>query len=473
MTVAENAESLPLPAMPPRPARPLSTWQLLRVGFSNTLAACDEEMFEELFVERRYAWGRMFVINDPDGIKRVLQDNVDNYPRIDPIRRVFGFGSGSGMLCAEGEVWRRHRRILNSTLDRRAVLADVPSLVALAEELARRLDELPNGEALNIGEMFTHFQTRATGQVFAGDDRAIDPMVLRMGHYPGEYGLFDFLTMPRWLRFIDRFRKSRREANALHPLLARMLSERREPGYRGPQDLLWRLANARDRQTGESLSIAELEDEVLTLGSTSVTSLQAYSWIWYLLALHPWAEARVKAELDAVLGDGPPQADDLGRLVYLRKVVDEAMRLYPPLPVMLRAAASDDVVCGRRIPRKSVVAVIPWVVHRHRKLWDDPDRFDPERFTPEAVAARSRYAYLPFSVGPHVCIGATLAMSEILITFAVLARRFRFRLVPDQRIEPIAWTSLRPGRGIRMRVEKRSRSGIGRENSADTAAAAG
>src|SRR2546430_403409 len=103
-------------------------------------------------------------------------------------------------------------------------------------------------------------------------------------------------TMPRWLRFIDRFRKSRREAKALHPLLARMLAERREPGYRGPQDLLWRLANARDRQTGESLSIAELEDEVLTLGSTSVTSLQAYSWIWYLLALHPWAEARVEAD---------------------------------------------------------------------------------------------------------------------------------------------------------------------------------
>src|SRR5437868_3368826 len=360
MTIAEMVESAPALAMPPRPARPLSTLQMMRVGFSNTLAACDEELFDELFVERRYVWGRLFVVSDPDGIKRVLQDNVDNYPRIDPIRRVFAFGSGSGMLCAEGEVWRRHRRILNSTLDRRAVVADVPGLVALAEELARRLDELPGGEALNIGEMFTHFQTRATGQVFAGDNRAIDPMVLRMGHYPGEYGLFDFLTMPRWLRFIDRFRKSRREAKVLHPLLARILAERRAPGYR-----------------------------------------------------------------------------------------------------------------GRRIPRKSVVAVIPWVVHRHRKLWDDPDRFDPERFTPEAVAARSRYAYLPFSVGPHVCIGATLAMSEILITFAVLARRFRFRLVPDQRIEPIAWTSLRPGRGIHMRVEKRSRSGAARENSADAAAAAG
>src|SRR5438094_4198602 len=159
--------------------------------------------------------------------------------------------------------------------------------MAGGEQLVLLLAEMPRVQALNMGEMFNHLQTLATGTVFAGKDRAIDPMVLRMGHYPGKYGLFDFLTMPRWLRFIDRFRKSRREAKALHPLLARMLAERREPGYRGPQDLLWRLANARDRQTGESLGIAELEDEVLTLGSTSVTSLQAYSWIWYLLALHP------------------------------------------------------------------------------------------------------------------------------------------------------------------------------------------
>ena len=455
MTSAARGARGPELAMPPRPAHPLSTLQLLRTGFSNTLAACDEELFDELIVERRYVWGRMFVISDPDGIKRVLQDNVDNYPRIEPIRRVFAFGSGSGMLCAEGEVWRRHRRLLNPTLDRRAVVADVPGLVRLTEELAGLLGELPPGHSFNMGETFTHLLTRSTGQVFAGGDHAIDPMVDRMGHYPGEYGLFDFLTMPRWLRFLDRFRKSRAEAKALHPLLARMIAERRSSDYSGGNDLLWRIANARDRQTGEGLSIAEAEDEALTLGSTSVTSLQVYSWLWYLLALHPWAEERVEAELDAVLGDRSPTADDLPLLVYVRKVIDEAMRLYPPLPVMPRIAAADDLVCGRRVPRKSVVVVMPWVVHRHRKLWDNPDVFDPERFAPDEVAARSRYAYLPFSVGPHVCIGATLAIIEILITVAVLARRFRFRLVPGQRIEPIAWTSLRPGRGIRMTIEPR------------------
>src|SRR6185437_6438244 len=118
------------------------------------------------------------------------------------------------------------------------------------------------------------------------------------------------------------------------------------------------------------------------------------------------------------------------RLSYLRKLVDEAMRLYPPLPIMIRRALSDDTVCGHAIPRRSYVAVMPWVVHRHRRLWDDPDRFDPERFAPAPVAARSRYAYLPFSVGPHICIGATLAIIEMLASRAALAQRFRFRPAP-------------------------------------------
>jgi cytochrome P450 len=306
-----------------------------------------------------------------------------------------------------------------------------------------------------MGEVFSHLLTRSTGLVFAGDDRSIDPLADRMGHYPGEYGLFDFLPLPRWLRLFDGNRKSRREAQLLHPLLERLLGVRRSADYRGGKNLLWRLAMARDRHSGEELSLAELEDEVLTLGSTAVTSLQVYSWLWYLLALHPGVAARLEAEIDSVLGARPPDAEDLGRLVYTRQVIDEAMRLYPPLPVMPRIAAAADVVCGRPIPRKSIVLVMPWVVHRHRKLWREPDRFDPERFAAEQAAARSRYAYLPFSVGPHVCSGATLAIIEILITVAVLARRFRFQLVPGQRVEPVAWTSLRPRRGIMMTIEPR------------------
>src|SRR5579871_2698489 len=172
MAVEAGAQAPPL-ALPPRPRRPLSSWGLLRTGLVNTLAACDEELFDELIVERRYVWGRMVAVSDPDGIKRVMQDNVDNYPRIGPIRRVFAFASGTGMLSAEGEVWRRHRRALNPTLDPRAVAADVPVIAELAGTLCDLLAKVPRGEAINIGETFAHLVTAATGRVFAAAEREI------------------------------------------------------------------------------------------------------------------------------------------------------------------------------------------------------------------------------------------------------------------------------------------------------------
>ena len=174
------------------------------------------------------------------------------------------------------------------------------------------------------------------------------------------------------------------------------------------------MAHTPDRQTGETLTTAEIRDEILTLSATSATPLRAMTWLWYLLALHPWAEEQLVAELDDMLGGRTPTPDDLPNLSYMRRLVDEAMRLYPPLPLTLRTAVADDTVCGRLVPRGSVVAVMPWVVHRHRKLWPDPDRFDPDRFAPERARERPRYSYIPFGVGPHVCPGAALSMNEIL-----------------------------------------------------------
>ena len=179
-------------------------------------------------------------------------------------------------------------------------------------------------------------------------------------------------------------------------------------------------------------------------------------WIWYLLATHPEAERKLHAELDRAIGDRGPDVGDLAKLTWLRQVVDETMRLYPPLPIMMmRRAAAADTVCGRHIPKGAIVAILPWVVHRHRKLWHDPDRFDPGRFAPEQPAARSRYAYLPFAVGPHVCVGASMAMLQLTIAVAVLARHFRFRLVPGRTVEPTAWTNIRPRNGIWMTLEPR------------------
>jgi cytochrome P450 len=454
--IASRPGLAPLPAMPPRPARPLSTLRLLRVAQANSLAACDEELFDELFVERRLLGQRIVVVSDPNGIRRILQDNYDNYPRLTWVRRMFEFAAGSGMLHAEGAPWRRHRRLINPTLDYRALLPDGPMLIELAEEMARYLAAIPAGQGVDLHEAFRHLITLSAGHVFAGADRAIDPMIDRMGQFPGPYGALDLLPTPSWLRFLDRYRKTRIEAARFAPLLDRLIAERRSETYVGRRDLLWRLVNLGDRDSGEGLSRAELHDEILTLGATSATSLRPLPWLWYLLATHPGAEQRLHAELDEVLGEGRPEVEGLARLPYLRQVLDETMRLYPPLPIlMMRRAAQDDTVCGRYIRRGSVVAILPWVVHRHRKLWRDPDRFDPDRFAPAETASRSRYAYLPFALGPHVCVGASMAMLQLTVAVAVLARHFRFRLVPGRAVEPTAWTNIRPKGGLWMTLEPR------------------
>ena len=458
MTVAEDVEPRPLLPLPPRSARPLSTWQLWQAVRSNSLLAWDEQMFDELIVERSFFWGRLVAISDPDGVRRVLQDNYDNYPRLASIRRMFEFGAGTGIFCVEGDAWRRHRRLLNRTLDARALSDDLPLLVEITAEMVRHVAALPAGEAIDVGEALSHLVKVSTRLVFATDDRDIEPMLDTVAHYPLEPSLLHFAPLPKWLPFAGRYRASRALAESFRPMLDRLIQKRRAADYGGRRDLIWRLVHARERADGQDdgLNDAELRDEIITLAATTYTILRPLTWVWYLLALHPWAERRLHAEIDEVLGDRSPSAQDLSRLVYVRQVLDETMRLYPPLPVLiLRTATADDIVCGRRIARKSTVAIMPWVLHRHRKLWPDPDRFDPERFNPENAAARSRYAYLPFGIGPHICIGAQLATTQMVLAVAMLAQRFRFRLVPGQRIEPTAWINLRPSGAIRVMIEPR------------------
>jgi cytochrome P450 len=446
------AEAVPILAMPPRPARPLSNWQLLRVGLTNTVAACDEQLFEEPIVERGFLGRRAFVISDPDGVRRVLQDNCDNYPRLEQSRRVFRFAAGTGMLCAEGEVWRRHRRLINPILDYRAVQADVPALTGFAEDAAQFLASMPPGAEIDIGDAAARFIAAATNYLFAGPDRRIEPFVRTMAKYPGSFSLLDVLPIPA---AVARLLGLRNEGQRFEPLLLELIAERRAADYTGSKDLLWRLVQAQDRASGDRLGDAELCDEALTLANTAVTPLRVLNWIWYLLALHPAVERRLHAELDAVLSGRSPDFDDFPALPYLRQVIDETMRLYPPLPVMMRTVAADDVVCGRPIPRRSIVTIAPWIIHRHRRLWDEPDRFDPDRFSPENARSRSRYAYIPFSIGPHICTGAPLSIVQMTILVAIWAQRFRFHLVPGHPVEPIGWTSLRPAHGIKVTVEAR------------------
>lgn len=439
--------------MPPVPARPLSTWQIIRSRGTNSLALCDEALFDELFVERRFLWRKFFVISDPDGIRRVLIDNADGYRMQRFKRRQLGPGMPTGILHTNGEIWRRHRALLGPALDYRATAPDVPMTIRWTEELAQHLAALPPGREIDLGHAVSTLIEVATAEFFAADAPEIRPMLFRMAKFPGRRRVGDYLPIPDPLRL--RTYQLRAEVRQWYPLIDRLIAARRDPAYAGAKDLMWRIAHARTRD-GDALGPQEIRDEVLTLAIGSIeTTLRPICWLFYLLAMHPWPERRLHDELDRVLAGRTVALDDLPKLDFMRRAVDEAMRLYAPVPIMMREAVADDVVCGHRIPRGSQVIVAPWVIHRHRRLWRDPGRFDPDRFTPQNSAGRSRYSFLPFGVGPRTCVAAPLAILQIHIAAAVLAQRFRFRLVPGHPIEPTGWNTLRPARGIRVTVEPR------------------
>lgn len=455
MSVVAEAEAAPRLAMPPRPARPLSSLELIRVARKNSIAACDEALFDELVVERRFLWYRGVTVSDPEGIRRVLLDNFDNYPRVRQMRAVLGPGLGEGLLTSEGEIWRRHRRLIGPMLDQRSVMSYAPMVAELAQQLAEEIAARPAGEYFNIADDMARLLVAAVARLF-GDAR-IEPLLQAFLENDRRRRVLDFLQIPSRLQFVYGPDAMRRTGHAFDDLMYRLIAERRRPDYGGERDLLWRLVNTRDRNTGECLTDQEVRDEAVTLALGAVdTTMRGLSWVWYLLAMHPWAEARVQSELGTVLGNRIPGADDLPRLVYLRKVIDESLRLYPPIPAMLRTARDADEVCGHRIPKGALISILPWVVHRHRKLWTDPDRFDPERFNDENSAARHRFAYLPFALGPRICVGASLAILETLLIVAILAHRFRFRLMPGRPIEAVGgFLTLRVDKGLFVIAEPR------------------
>jgi cytochrome P450 len=233
-----------------------------------------------------------------------------------------------------------------------------------------------------------------------------------------------------------------------------IVEQRRRDGT-GHHDLLSMLLAARDEETGEGMSDAQLRDEMVTLivaGHETVAS--ALTWAWYLLAQHPDAERRLHDELAAVLGVRPPAVQDLPTLPYTRMVVEETLRLYPPAWLITRRALKTDEIGGYGIPAGALVVVSPYLTHRHPSFWENPERFEPERFAPER-SERPRFAYFPFGGGPRLCIGNNFALMEAQLVLAAVAQRYRLELARNTPVEVVPGVTLRPRGGLPVRLHKR------------------
>jgi cytochrome P450 len=401
---------------------------------------------------------RGYLLTNPEDVRHVLQDNARNYhksPLYDKLRLFLG----NGLLTSEDDLWLRQRRIAQPAFHRQRMTALAGVMAEAARDAAARWQPFASaGQPVDVDEEMMRLTRTVVVRALLGADlgpftSTIDQAWAIVNQHVGE-SFWSLGVADGWpTRKNRRFQAARA---VLRGAVDHVITERR----RSPSDsadLLSMLMSARDEETGEAMTDEQLRVEVTTflLAGQETTSL-ALTWTWYLLSQNARARQRLEDELDVVLDGRPPEYPDLANLPYLRMVIDEAMRLYPPAWGFSRQALADDRLGGFQLPRGWLAFVIPYVLHRLPAFWTDPDAFDPERFSPERSADRPKFAYIPFGAGPRQCIGNQFALIETQLIVATLAQAYRLQLVPRHRAEPWPLITLRPRYGMPMIIERRT-----------------
>ena len=451
------------PPYPARPQQPLPLFEALATARRNFIAVFEEKCFEYQFFSTRLLSRRVFVCNSPDTVARAFIALHDSFERKTPQMRHALFPLvGDGLIISDGETWKKRRRIIAPMIHRSQLALFAPVMVQAAAEMAERWAALPQDAPIDVlHEMATLTAEVICRAVFGprlGTEHATE-IAASFSEYQRLVGRLDLpylAGLPDWVPRLHS-RRLHRAARRIHSVLDHVIQQCRERHAGGESSMIRLLLEARDSETGEALDAVSLRNEaaVLFLAGEETTA-NSLAWTWYLLSQAPQVEERLHAELAQILGGRLPTLDDLPRLVFTRAVYEETLRLYPPIPLLGRQALRDETIRNRRIPAGSMLVVVPWLLHRHRRLWDQPDHFIPERFLPENVAARERYSYIPFSVGPRVCAGAAFGFTEAILCLATLAQRTRLRLASGARVEPVCRLTLRPGDMLPMLVQHRA-----------------
>ena len=398
----------------------------------------------------------LYVVNHPDFIRPVLSRSHEHFSKRIIDYRVMSGVMGDGLVTSDGPLWARQRRLMQPVFSHRNVAGFDATINALTASLMSRWDAGAD-EIVWIDREMAGLTFHIAGATLFGADirrhagevaEIVEITNVRPQELRGLMTLFPWIPTPynlKWKRALKR----------LDRIVHDMIAARRRTGA-GGDDILGRLLAARDEETGEGIDDTQIRDEVVTLLLAGHdTSAHTLSWTLYLLATHPEVESRLAGHLAAHLNGAPATAADLPRLPYLKQVVQESMRLYPPVWAVARRAEREVVFGEHVLPANAYVAVVPWALHRHPEFWPDPDPFDPDRFEPQRAGARHSYCYLPFGAGPRTCIGAGMAMLETQLVLAQIVQRFRVRPVPDHPIETLAKVTLKPRHGMPATLGRR------------------
>jgi len=446
-----------LPPSPPRAPDSMTALGRMRAIRESVINSWGQQAYEEDIVRGRFLGRSSFILNIPDAIRHVLVDNFENYTRTPAGLRVLRPILGEGLLIAEGRAWKHQRRTLAPAFTPRAVSTLVPHMLAATDETIAKLKAASNAP-VDLREAMQRLTLEIAGRTMFsfGMDRhggALRDFVMEYGERLARPHFLDLLLPLSWPSPQDfsraRFRKRWTQ------FVGMLMAERRAAGKNEgapPRDLFDLMGAARDPETGEAFSEEQLGDEVATMILAGhETTATALFWSLYLLALDPVTQDELAAEVKGASLDG---GLDVERLKFTRAVVDETMRLYPPAFLIARAAAAPDVISGIPVKKHDVILIAPWLLHRHEKLWRDPNAFMPSRFLPGAPPP-DRFAYLPFGVGARVCIGAHFALVEATLALAKLIGAFRVSLIDQEPVMPVGVVTTQPDRSPMFTITPR------------------
>jgi unspecific monooxygenase len=416
-----------------------------------------QRAYEEDIIQGRFFGRSSFILNTPDAIRHVLVDNYENYTRTPVGIRVLRPMLGEGLLIAEGRSWKHQRRTLAPAFTPRAVASLVPHMIAVTDETIAKLKRASGGP-VDLREVMQRMTLEIAGRTMFsfGMERhgaALRDFVMEYGERLARPHFLDLLLPLSWPSPQDfsraRFRKRWTR------FVAMLMAERRAAGKSEgapPRDLFDLMGAARDPETGEAFTDGQLGDQVATMILAGhETTATALFWSLYVLALDPATQDQLAAEVQGLTVKG---ALDIERLKFTRAVVDETMRLYPPAFLIARAAAAPDTIAGLPVKSKDVILIAPWLLHRHEKLWRDPNAFIPSRFMPPSPPP-DRFAYLPFGVGARVCIGAHFALVEATLALARMIGAFRVELIDKEPVIPIGVVTTQPDRSPMFMITPR------------------
>ncbi len=449
-----------MPPKPPARADRVSLWRHAKLFRQDILSAQPARLYRAWMAEFRTPFFRSFLLNQPDLVRAVLRERPEDFPKSGRISEGLRPLLGNSVFLTNGETWARQRRIIDPAFAGGRLRDTFPAMRAAAAAAAERLREQA-GQVVEIEAVTSHVAAdvifRTLFSIPIEDEIAARVFALFRDYQRSQpiLNIAAFIPMPRWMpRFFSR--RTKRTAREIRTLIARLTARRMGEIAAGkaPDDLATKIMTTTDPETGQRFSAEEMVDQVaIFFLAGHETSASALAWTLYLLALYPDWQERVAAE--AQILKGGDSFEIMPNLKLSRDVFREALRLYPPVPMMVREANCPARFRDRDVPRGAQLVVSPWHLHRHERLWERPDEFDPDRWNTENGKTCQRTAYIPFSAGPRVCTGAGFAMTEGPLILSALLRGLRFERVEGRDPMPVAHLTVRARNGIWLRISRR------------------